>query len=199
MIMNPLDLILSGEFKFMLKWKSPIIAGLLLCAGLSVPAKAAVVYDINFAGGGFGVLTLNFATVAASEGVNTSNTSDFGSLSVTGLDGMNFSVTSSNLASFSINTTPSGAPPFYGLTITETAPAIPPGGDYIQIYSISGGNISSTPNGSNIDSFTINSISAPTLASAVPEPSTWAMMLLGFAGIGFMAYRRQAKRSARFA
>jgi hypothetical protein len=28
---------------------------------------------------------------------------------------------------------------------------------------------------------------------AVPEPSTWAMMLLGFAGVGFMAYRRKAK------
>jgi hypothetical protein len=26
---------------------------------------------------------------------------------------------------------------------------------------------------------------------AVPEPSTWAMMILGFAGIGFMAYRRR--------
>jgi hypothetical protein len=29
--------------------------------------------------------------------------------------------------------------------------------------------------------------------SAVPEPSTWAMMLLGFAGLGFMAYRRNSK------
>ena len=29
--------------------------------------------------------------------------------------------------------------------------------------------------------------------AAVPEPSTWAMMLLGFAGIGFVAYRRKAK------
>jgi hypothetical protein len=27
----------------------------------------------------------------------------------------------------------------------------------------------------------------------VPEPSTWAMMLLGFAGIGFMAYRRKSE------
>ena len=27
--------------------------------------------------------------------------------------------------------------------------------------------------------------------SGVPEPSTWAMMLIGFAGIGFVAYRRQ--------
>ena len=27
--------------------------------------------------------------------------------------------------------------------------------------------------------------------SAVPEPSTWAMMILGFAGIGAMAYPRR--------
>jgi hypothetical protein len=29
--------------------------------------------------------------------------------------------------------------------------------------------------------------------SAVPEPSTWAMMILGFAGVGFMAYRRRSQ------
>jgi hypothetical protein len=28
--------------------------------------------------------------------------------------------------------------------------------------------------------------------SAVPEPSTWAMMILGFTGLGFMAYRRKS-------
>ena len=33
----------------------------------------------------------------------------------------------------------------------------------------------------------------PILGPAVPEPSTWAMMLLGFAGLGFAGYRR-AKR-----
>lgn len=31
------------------------------------------------------------------------------------------------------------------------------------------------------------------LITPVPEPSTWAMMLFGFAGIGFMAYRRKSK------
>ena len=31
----------------------------------------------------------------------------------------------------------------------------------------------------------------PTPTAAVPEPSTWAMMILGFAGVGFMAYRRK--------
>jgi hypothetical protein len=31
------------------------------------------------------------------------------------------------------------------------------------------------------------------LTAAVPERSTWAMMILGFEGIGFMAYRRKNK------
>ena len=36
----------------------------------------------------------------------------------------------------------------------------------------------------------VNVVSA---LSAVPEPSTWAMMILGFAGVGFMAFRRKSK------
>jgi phospholipase/lecithinase/hemolysin len=31
------------------------------------------------------------------------------------------------------------------------------------------------------------------VAEAVPETSTWFMMILGFAGIGFIAYRRKNK------
>ena len=31
--------------------------------------------------------------------------------------------------------------------------------------------------------------------SAVPEPSTWAMMIFGFLGVGFMAYRRKSSAS----
>jgi hypothetical protein len=31
------------------------------------------------------------------------------------------------------------------------------------------------------------------VSPSVPEPSTWAMMILGFAGIGFMAYRQSRK------
>jgi hypothetical protein len=34
------------------------------------------------------------------------------------------------------------------------------------------------------------------LTSDVPEPSTWAMMILGFCGLGFMAYRRKQNGSA---
>jgi hypothetical protein len=31
------------------------------------------------------------------------------------------------------------------------------------------------------------------VVNGVPEPSTWAMMILGFACVGFMAYRRKSK------
>jgi Protein of unknown function (DUF642)/PEP-CTERM motif len=35
--------------------------------------------------------------------------------------------------------------------------------------------------------------------AAVPEPSTWAMMILGFMGVGFMAYRRKGMSTFRLA
>jgi hypothetical protein len=35
-----------------------------------------------------------------------------------------------------------------------------------------------------------------TYTPAVPEPSTWAMMILGFCGVGFMAYRRKQNGQA---
>jgi hypothetical protein len=44
--------------------------------------------------------------------------------------------------------------------------------------------------------FVVDNVSiagSASLTTAVPEPSTWAMLLLSFAGVGFMAYRRNAK------
>jgi hypothetical protein len=48
----------------------------------------------------------------------------------------------------------------------------------------------------NVDAFTIGISGVNTTfdfeaASAAPEPSTWAMMILGFVGIGAMTYRRR--------
>jgi hypothetical protein len=37
------------------------------------------------------------------------------------------------------------------------------------------------------------------VAPAVPEPSTWAMMILGFLGVGFLAYRRKNQGHVRLA
>jgi hypothetical protein len=52
-------------------------------------------------------------------------------------------------------------------------------------YSVAGGG-----------TFGPDRLGAVTLSSAVPELSTWGMMLIGFAGIGFMAYRRSRKAFA---
>jgi hypothetical protein len=38
-----------------------------------------------------------------------------------------------------------------------------------------------------------------TVTASVPEPSTWAMMVLGFAGLGFAGYRRARGRAAALA
>ncbi len=51
--------------------------------------------------------------------------------------------------------------------------------------------------GTSDGNFSDNSGSFSITVSAVPEASTWAMMILGFAGIGFMAYRRR-NQSASF-
>ncbi len=53
------------------------------------------------------------------------------------------------------------------------------------------------PDGQNTDAYLANvnilERDVRETVAAVPEPSTWAMMLLGFAGVGFMAYRRKSK------
>jgi hypothetical protein len=54
-------------------------------------------------------------------------------------------------------------------------------------YSLVFNNVS-VPSGANV-SFT-------STVAAVPEPATWAMMVLGFLGLGFVAYRRNGRSSA---
>jgi PEP-CTERM motif len=91
-----------------------------------------------------------------------------------GLDG-----TGSLLASLSLPSTPNPYNVFVpiGVAFAGTAQSVIFGGaaDFIAFDNITIG--SQTPQG------------------AVPEPSTWAMMILGFAGIGFMAYRRSRKNT----
>jgi hypothetical protein len=44
--------------------------------------------------------------------------------------------------------------------------------------------------------FQSGTITLADTVAAVPEPSTWAMLLLGFAGVGVMSYRRNSKPKA---
>ncbi len=62
-------------------------------------------------------------------------------------------------------------------------------------YTITG-TVLSSPCGSGTAAAELVATTAPAMAAAVPEPSTWAMMILGFCGLGFMAYRRKQNGSA---
>jgi hypothetical protein len=57
------------------------------------------------------------------------------------------------------------------------------------------------PSGNNnLEIYYVEANGSPSVltVTAVPEPATWAMMVLGFFGIGFMAYRRRGNQ-IRFA
>jgi hypothetical protein len=77
----------------------------------------------------------------------------------------------STVDSFSTNVVYTSANNFYGFS------------------GISFDSIRLTSNSS--DYFLIDNVQFGTV-SAVPEPSTWAMLILGFAGVGYMAYRRRS-------
>ena len=55
------------------------------------------------------------------------------------------------------------------------------------------------PNFANANQYSLLFSSEIGNVSPVSEPSTWAMMILGFFGIGFTAYRRKSKPTFRFA
>ena len=57
-------------------------------------------------------------------------------------------------------------------------------------FAGSGGSADSSIIG---NAFSVTAV--PSSVAAVPEPSTWAMMLVGFVGLGFLGYRKACKGS----
>jgi hypothetical protein len=55
-------------------------------------------------------------------------------------------------------------------------------------FSLNFGPLGSGPANAAAD-FVVDNVD---ISAAVPEPATWAMMIMGFMGIGFLAYRRRA-------
>lgn len=69
---------------------------------------------------------------------------------------------------------------------------------YIEITNLAPfSSVRFSDDSSNAFEFNIGTI--PSLTTDVPEPATWAMMLLGFCEVGFMAYRRKPKSMLRLA
>ena len=194
-------------------FKTKLYAALIAGSAMAVaaPAKAELVtYALSFSDGGSGTLTLTLPTGPIPTGdynlfpgsTDTISASEFTSLTVSD-DGYTFAFAgfgskSGNLAGLEIantlfkgiNVAQNGAQSAQNPNVFLSLDGNPIAPGQFQIEGIGGSTV-------NIQgTFTA---AAPIIAP-VPEPSTWAMMILGFMGVGFVAYRRkQSGPSLRFA
>jgi hypothetical protein len=188
-----------------------IVLGVVGALALSffVPAANAAIFDLTFtnttipgnvaAGGPFDISAQLNATLNGSvydiNSISGSVTEASGTYSITGglPPGVTGSTTyytydnsitqSANI--FNLSTTGilfyANTPDFYSLPLSEFNLWWNGNGTSYGLGTTASNNVNATFNG------------VGTLTAAVPEPSTWAMMLLGFAGLGVMAYRRKSK------
>jgi hypothetical protein len=183
-------------------------AALVSFAALSTPARAELVIDINQQGSN--VVATGFGTVDTSDltpvATGAGTASVFGNSGTVVINSGNFvAYTVSGPTSFgSVGgaDASSSSGSVFGLFGFFQQMILPTG--YISDSFISGteqfnnttiAGLELTPGtytytfgtGQDADSVVVNIGNV----SAVPEPSTWAMLILGFMGIGFMAYRRK--------
>jgi hypothetical protein len=88
---------------------------------------------------------------------------------------------------------PVGGTQITGTTLDALNPAIVNGttSEYVTISGL--GTITSFTMNSTLNSFETDNY---TISTTVPEASTWAMMLIGFASVGFLSYRNRNRRPA---
>jgi PEP-CTERM motif len=170
------------------------IAALLVAGSASVPARANIVYTFsNFTGGATsGSLTLNLPDLTAASNLGGSIAPYLVSLSFTE-NGQTFTITPLNLAANSqigTNAAGSGGAGVINTLTAEQNFASPT--PTLEIFT-STWQVHTGLNGGTIAQGSF-SIVEPPVVTAVPEPSAWAMMLLGFLGLGFVAYRRKSVR-----
>jgi hypothetical protein len=180
-------------------------------AAVSKDASANIVYDLSLGPTAVGTITTDGQIGV----LQTSNIIDFnitltGPTSITDtllgpLSGSNYLQfgTDGQLNSSAFTATPTNL--FFDFSATVGTPYLLFQGTNGTLLCLAGapGNCGEGPSaitvfvlgGSNlpISHSGIVEIATVTQTPAVPEPSTWAMMLLGFAGIGFMTYRRKSK------
>lgn len=108
--------------------------------------------------------------------------------------------------SFALSGNPDGPPPTKALEVSVTGSAAqdytyPVVGDKANmnyainsyVFTWGGGNATLTFASLNAPSDNpYGPVIGDVSISAVPEPATWAMMILGFLGLGFVAYRRRS-------
>ena len=196
-----------------MKFHSLVVFGSLV---FSVPASAAVVFTENFESGS-GVFTLtgnvsvstNEAYQTFAGGVNNTGTGQFLSFASGQTADNGIAFTSPGLisgnqysvsflyGSFGQSNLTQSLDVFINGSLVDTITTISSTNDLSLVfksytYAFTAG---ATPeirfeDSSGVTNNVDGLLDQVTVAS-IPEPSTWAMMILGFAGVGFMAYRRR--------
>lgn len=144
-------------------------------------------------------VTAFLPTLITINGFTQSLTDGAGGLAQTGGNGLNDIVSSAGFEAgihFAIGTTINATPVSPALLTTDFTTSINCGNGCggFGTFSLGGEGINFDPTGGAV---AFDESTAVT--SAVPEPSTWAMMILGFCGVGFMAYRKKSATTFRLA
>jgi hypothetical protein len=166
-------------------------------SGCTNYSSTATDSGLTFNGSTFSGTTLNnvlfVGTAPASPNVN-----NFGSLTLSSTGNHDYSNDVFNLAvTF---TQPTGTTPNPGTFTVDLQGKITGDGkngsvgvvwlDPIETFNSSAGSFTLDLNNVSISPGGSVPITGELIAAAVPEASTWAMMILGFCGLGFMAYRK---------
>jgi hypothetical protein len=139
-----------------------------------------------------------FAAIGNGPGIpNTNNLGSFSLSTATGnYAGNNFDL----LVSFTTPSTTPGSALFTDIITGSVTSGS--GGVFIsfdsapQTFTYDGGTFTLSVNNISVTANNDIGVSGTILVDAVPEPSTWAMMILGFMGVGFMAYRNKGRQAA---
>jgi hypothetical protein len=180
--------------------KSAILAAVaaisLMC---TLPASAAIVqYTVTFNDpdgtgpktGGSGILTLNELVA----GNLNENAPTMGESFVGTVNGFSFNINSSNYFQWHIDL---GSEDFNNLGLSSEANFLVPDMLYLDLYAGGQYDLQKTWNAPVIGNGTYSIGPGTEVTAAVPEASTWAMMILGFAGLGLLAYRGRSKSAFR--
>jgi hypothetical protein len=197
-----------------------LLAGFGVCAALVFGApssgNALVIYNANLATGPLsspGSVSTNFNALSAGSGSIAFQIAGYRSLDGNNFYRDNFSLFVNNVlafagtfdlggggsnlvtfvlpgfSSFLVNPTSTGAPTWNGGTADIVAPIVFLAGlNTLRFEYASPGFPFAGPQGLGDEGWGINTV---TVTSAVPEPSTWAMMLFGFAGLAYATRRRR--------
>jgi PEP-CTERM motif len=168
-------------------------------------ANTAVNQALTYTGSTFGGTTVN-GLLFVGTGAASPNVDNFGSFALAPTGNVTNTPTIFDLAvSFTLPAGTSSDPGVFTATVEGQITGNGKDGSLgivftnpLQNFTFNGGtfsldlfNVSLSPFGDVPLTGTITAI------SAVPEPSTWAMLILGFAGVGFMAYRRKGQGQLR--